>query len=70
MQRLLQQVVQVADSDATILLFGETGTGKEVFARVIHANSRRNKGPFVALNCAAIPETRFETDLALRHGRW
>ena len=63
MQRLLQQVVQVADSDATILLFGETGTGKEVFARVIHANSRRGKGAFVALNCAAIPETLFESEL-------
>ena len=63
MQRLLQQVVQVADSDATILLFGETGTGKEVFARVIHSNSRRGKGPFVALNCAAIPETLFESEL-------
>ena len=63
MQRLLQQVVQVADSDATILLFGETGTGKEVFARVIHSNSRRNKGPFRALNCAAIPEALFESEL-------
>jgi two-component system, NtrC family, response regulator GlrR len=63
MQRILQQVVQVADSDATILLFGETGTGKEVFARVIHANSRRSKGAFVALNCAAIPETLFESEL-------
>jgi two-component system response regulator GlrR len=63
MKRLLQQVVQVADSDATILLFGETGTGKEVFARVIHSNSRRNKGPFVALNCAAIPEMLFESEL-------
>ncbi|MBI3807911.1 MAG: sigma-54-dependent Fis family transcriptional regulator [Nitrospirae bacterium] len=63
MQRLLQQVVQVADSDATILLFGETGTGKEVFARVIHSNSRRSKGPFVALNCAAIPEMLFESEL-------
>src|SRR4026208_220370 len=63
MHRLLQQVIQVADSDATMLLFGETGTGKEVFARVIHSNSRRNKGPFVALNCTAIPETLFESEL-------
>ena len=63
MQRLFQQVAQVADTDATILLFGETGTGKEVMARVIHTNSRRSKGPFVALNCAAIPETLFESEL-------
>jgi two-component system response regulator GlrR len=63
MQRLFQQVAQVADSDATICLFGETGTGKEVLARVIHANSRRARGPFVALNCAAIPETLFESEL-------
>jgi two-component system response regulator GlrR len=63
MQRLFQQVAQVADSDATILLSGETGTGKEVLARVIHTNSRRAKGPFVALNCAAIPETLFESEL-------
>jgi two-component system response regulator GlrR len=63
MQRLFQQIAQVAESDATILLFGETGTGKEVMARVIHTNSRRGKGPFVALNCAAIPETLFESEL-------
>ena len=62
-QRLFQQIAQVADSDATILLFGETGTGKEVMARVAHTNSRRSKGPFVALNCAAIPETLFESEL-------
>lgn len=63
MQRLFQQVAQIADSDATILLTGETGTGKEVLARVLHANSRRAKGPFVALNCAAISETLFESEL-------
>ncbi len=63
MQRLFQQVAQIADSDATILLTGETGTGKEVLARVLHANSRRSKGPFVALNCAAINETLFESEL-------
>ena len=63
MQRLFQQIAQVADSDATILLCGETGTGKEVLARVVHTNSRRNKHPFVAINCAAIPETLFESEL-------
>lgn len=63
MQRLFQQVAQIADSDATILLTGETGTGKEVLARVLHANSRRSKGPFVALNCAAISEALFESEL-------
>ena len=63
MQRLFQQVAQIADSDATILLTGETGTGKEVLARLLHANSRRSKGPFVALNCAAISETLFESEL-------
>ncbi len=63
MHRLFQKVAQVADSDATILLTGETGTGKEVLARVLHANSRRSKGPFVALNCAAISEALFESEL-------
>jgi two-component system response regulator GlrR len=63
MQRLFQQVAQIADSDATILLTGETGTGKEVLARVLHANSRRAKGQFVALNCAAISEALFESEL-------
>lgn len=63
MQTLLQQAAQVADTDATICLSGETGTGKEVIARVIHCNSRRARGPFIAINCAAIPETLFESEL-------
>ncbi len=63
MQLLLQQVAQVADTDATICLSGETGTGKEVIARVIHCNSRRARGPFLAVNCGAIPETLFESEL-------
>jgi two-component system response regulator GlrR len=63
MQTLLQQVGQVADTDATISLSGETGSGKEVIARVIHCNSRRAKGPFIAVNCGAIPENLFESEL-------
>jgi two-component system response regulator GlrR len=63
MQVLLQQVSLAADTDATICLSGETGTGKEVVARVIHCNSRRAKGPFIAVNCVAIPEALFESEL-------
>ena len=63
MQVLLQQVVQVADTNATICIEGETGTGKEVIARVIHSNSRRAREPFVAINCGAIPESLFESEL-------
>lgn len=63
MQALLQQVAHVAETDATVCLSGETGTGKEVIARVIHCNSRRTRGPFVAVNCGAIPESLFESEL-------
>ena len=64
MSEVAQQMRQVAASpDATVLLQGETGTGKEVFARAIHALSRRASYQFVDVNCAAIPETLWETEL-------
>ncbi|WP_446742415.1 sigma-54-dependent transcriptional regulator [Silvibacterium acidisoli] len=58
-----KRVGQVAQTDLTILLEGETGTGKEVVAKVIHRNSQRVKGPFIAVNCAAIPEDLVESEL-------
>ena len=63
MQALLEQVARVAESDATICISGETGTGKEVIARVIHCNSQRARGSFIAVNCGAIPESLFESEL-------
>src|SRR5436190_3850221 len=58
--RLLQRV---APTESTVLLLGESGTGKELFARAVHGLSPRRSGPFVALNCAAIPETLIENEL-------
>lgn len=59
--RCLESVIQCADSDVCVLLSGETGTGKEVFARTIHENSGRQNGPFIVVDCAALPENLAES---------
>jgi DNA-binding NtrC family response regulator len=63
LRRVLEQVELVADTDATVLVRGESGTGKELVARAIHERSRRRQGPLVRVNCAAIPESLFESEL-------
>jgi DNA-binding NtrC family response regulator len=63
MQRVYNLVDMVADSAVTVLLTGESGTGKEVVARAIHHKSTRANGPFVTLNCGALPENLFESEL-------
>jgi DNA-binding NtrC family response regulator len=63
LRQVSQQLHRAAATDATVLIEGESGTGKELFARALHALSPRADGPFVAINCAAIPETLLETEL-------
>ncbi len=62
-RNVLAMAARVAETDASVLLTGESGTGKEVFARYLHQHSRRKTGPFVAINCAAIPENLLEATL-------
>ncbi len=63
MQRLMKNIAQVAHSRATVLIHGETGTGKELIAAAIHQNSNRKDKPFIRLNCASLSETLLESEL-------
>ncbi len=63
MQAVCRMVDKIAPTDATTLLLGESGTGKELLARALHARGNRAKGPFIAINCAAIPENLLESEL-------
>lgn len=63
MQEVFSLIGQVADSGTTVIIRGETGTGKELVARAIHMNSSRKEGPLVQVNCAAIPDTLIESEL-------
>lgn len=63
MRKILEVVASVAQSEATILITGQSGTGKEIVAKMIHVNSQRRDGPFVAVNCAALTESLLESEL-------
>lgn len=63
MKRIFQVVPQIAESDSTVLIEGETGTGKEMLARALHSLSLRSEKPFIAINCGALPDSLLESEL-------
>src|SRR5438270_783470 len=63
MQRIYELIRRTAPSEGRVLITGENGSGKELIARAIHAHSRRKGGPFVKLNCAAVPHDLIESEL-------
>lgn len=63
MRHILEQTERIADTSVNVLITGETGTGKELIAKALHYNSIRKTGPFIAINCSAIPESLFESEL-------
>jgi DNA-binding NtrC family response regulator len=63
MQELFEKLIMASESDSTVLILGESGTGKELAARAIHYNGHRSKGPFIAVNCAALPRDLIESEL-------
>jgi two-component system response regulator HydG len=62
-RELLDQLIRIAPVDASVLIAGESGSGKELVARALHKQSHRSKGPFIAINCSALPETLLESEL-------
>ena len=63
MVKVMEMARRIAPSRSTVLINGETGVGKEIMARFIHNNSDRKDGPFIAINCAALPENLLESEL-------
>jgi DNA-binding NtrC family response regulator len=63
MEEIFELIPEIAASDASVLITGETGTGKELVAKAIHARSKRNHSPFIAINCGALPDTLLESEL-------